>query len=201
MSSENLSPTVNTPWFLDRLASLKMSQTKFGELMGLDKGAVSLLLRGRRKMSVHEAGQIAGIFHVPVDEVLRHAGVDARVQPAGKVKVAGWIDAEGEVHHGGANGPKSVSAPPGVDARCEALRAQTGGPFDGWLLFYRPTTEVSPDAIGRMCIVRIGGRDSLLVRVVGRGYEAGYFTVTGWTGGASENVRLESAAPVLWMQQ
>lgn len=195
-------PTINTTWFQEKLYTLEISQTKLGEMMGLDKGAVSLLLRGKRKMSVHEAGQIAGIFNVPVDEVLRHAGVEAPQGKAGRVRVAGWIDALGEVHHGLANGPKSVPAPPGVDDRCEALRAQTsGGAFDGWLLFYRPTTEVSGEAIGRMCIVRIGGRESLLVRVVGRGYEAGYFTVTGWAGGASENVRLDSAAPVLWMQQ
>lgn len=194
-------PAINTTWFQEKLYTLEISQTKLGEMMGLDKGAVSLLLRGKRKMSVHEAGQIASVFNVPVDEVLRHAGVEAPQGKAGRVRVAGWIDAEGEVHHGAANGPRAVSAPPGVDERCEALRAQTGGPFDGWLLFYRPTTEVSIEAVGRMCIVRIGGRDSLLVRVVGKGYETGYFTVTGWTGGAVENVRLESAAPVLWMQQ
>lgn len=192
---------INTPWFQQMLYSLKINQTKLGELMDLDKGAISLLLRGMRKMSAHEAGQIAAIFSVPVDEVLRHAGIEAAVPSAGKVRVAGWIDARGKVHRGGAEGPRSVVAPPGVDGQCEALRAELGGPFGGWLLFYRPAGEVAPGSVGRMCVVRIAGKDQLLVRIVGPGFEAGYFTITGWTGRAVENVRLDSAAPILWMQQ
>lgn len=190
---------INTSWFTSKLAELKISQNRLGELLGLDKGAVSLLLRGKRKMSVSEAGRIASIFSVPVDEVLRHAGVTTTA--AGRVKVTGWIDSSGEVHHGAAKGPRTVSAPPGVDERCEALRAQTNGPFDGWLMFYRPSREVSPDAVGRMCVVRVAGKEPLLVRVIGRGAEIGTFTVADWTGGEPVNAALESASPVLWMQQ
>lgn len=193
---------INTAWFLDKLAAIELSQSRLAEKLGLDKGAVSLMLRGKRKMSVQEAGQIAFILGAPVDEVLRHAGVEET--PAGarnKVRVTGWIDAAGEVHHGAAMGPKAVSAPPGVDDNCEALRAQTGGPFDGWLMFYRPSKNVSPDAVGRMCVVKAANAEPLLVRVVGRGFEAGYFTVADWSGARTENVRLASASPVLWMQQ
>ena len=42
--------------------------------MGLDPAAVSLMLRGKRKMSAAEAAEIARLLNVSVEEVLLHAG-------------------------------------------------------------------------------------------------------------------------------
>ena len=45
--------------------------------MGLDPGALSLALNGKRKMSAAEVSDIARLLDVDVTEVLAHAGVTA----------------------------------------------------------------------------------------------------------------------------
>lgn len=202
MSSELSSPNINTAWFQERLYALEISQTKLGEAMGLDKGAVSLLLRGKRKMSVHEAGQIASVFGVPVDEVLRQAGVSG---PQGsskpRVNVVGSVEPSGRVVHTITSGPRTAIAPPGVDPSCEALRVADGSPLAGWLMFYRPSPIVAPTAIGRLCVVKLIGARPTLVRIVKQGTEIGYYDLTDLLGNSETNARLEWASPVLWMQQ
>jgi transcriptional regulator with XRE-family HTH domain len=65
---------IDTRWFQDRLADKQLSQRQLAARLRLDPAAVSLMLRGRRKMSVAEAAEIANYIGVEVDEVLRHAG-------------------------------------------------------------------------------------------------------------------------------
>lgn len=65
---------VDTRWFQDRLADKRLSQRQLAARMNLDPAAVSLMLRGRRRMSVTEAAEIARYLGVEVDDVLRHAG-------------------------------------------------------------------------------------------------------------------------------
>ena len=50
--------------------------------MNLDPAAVSLMLRGKRKMSASEAGEIAKLLGVAVDEVLMRAGSTPTVPKA-----------------------------------------------------------------------------------------------------------------------
>lgn len=193
---------INTQWFTTRLADKQMSQRSMAKLIGLDPAAVSLLLRGKRKMTVEEAGQIADLLGVHVDEVLRHAGVrlTSRSQPAeGRVPVVGWIDGRGFVHDDKAKGPSVVEAPPSGED-CIAFRMQTDGAFDGWVCYYRQIEGVSLEVLDRMCIVELENGQKLL-RAVKRGYEPGFFTIGGWGEERSDNVRLVTASPVLWMRQ
>lgn len=69
-----VSEKIDTRWFQDRLADKRLSQRQLAARLQLDPAAVSLMLRGRRKMSVAEAAEIASYLGVEVDEVLRHAG-------------------------------------------------------------------------------------------------------------------------------
>lgn len=87
----------NSAWFAAKLSDKGMSQRQLARLMGIDASAVSLMLRGRRKMDVKEAGEVARLLGVPVDEVLRHAGVAVPVDhhAPGRVPVLGWADSDG----------------------------------------------------------------------------------------------------------
>jgi len=195
----------NTSWFTAKLADKRLSQRQLARLMGIDASAVSLMLRGKRKMDVKEAGEVARLLGVHVDEVLRHAGVavpNAQVMPgAGRVPVTGWIDDEGVVHRGGVLGPTVVESPPMADSsQGAALRFQTGDVSDGWLAFYRPSDGVSLEAVGRLCVV---GTETGLeaLRVVRRGYESGTWSLTPYRGVArQESALLVSAAPVMWVR-
>src|ERR1700676_3606270 len=65
-------------WFEQKLRAKKLSQRKVSELLGVHYSRVSRLLTGRVEMSLEEAAWFAANFGVPIDDVLRHAGVKAR---------------------------------------------------------------------------------------------------------------------------
>lgn len=66
---------VDTGWFQGRLADKRMSQRRLATMLGLDPGAVSLMLRGKRRMSAEEVADVARLLDVDVSEVLMHLGV------------------------------------------------------------------------------------------------------------------------------
>lgn len=68
---------IDTRWFQDRLADKRLSQRKLASMMNLDPAAVSLMFRGKRKMSAAEASEIAKLLGVEASEVLMRAGADA----------------------------------------------------------------------------------------------------------------------------
>lgn len=80
--------------------------------------------------------------------------------------------------------------------------------FDGWLFFFRDAKDMTPDAVGRLCVVRLAGVDGMRLRWVQRGYHEGHWTLTGLCFGPQgagndgiEEGRIISAAPILWMRQ
>ena len=84
---------VDTDWFQGRLAAKRMSQRGLARLMGLDPAAVSLMLRGKRKMTTTEAAEIARLLNVEVGEVMVRAGavLPAKEPPAASVARAGKV--------------------------------------------------------------------------------------------------------------
>ena len=81
--------TVDTNWFRDRLADKRLSQRQLAKRMSLDPAAMSLMLRGKRRMSAAEAADIARYLGVEVKDVLARAGVDA-THPRPKNDGRGW---------------------------------------------------------------------------------------------------------------
>lgn len=70
---------VDTRWFQNHLADVSMSQRRLAKVLGVDAAAVSLMLRGKRKMTAAEAAEIARILGVGAQEVLVRAGVAATI--------------------------------------------------------------------------------------------------------------------------
>lgn len=70
--------TVDTRWFQNSLRDLRVTQRKLADMLGVDASAVTLMLRGRRKMTAAEAALISRVLGVGVDEVMRRAGLDPR---------------------------------------------------------------------------------------------------------------------------
>lgn len=69
-----LGEQIDTRWFQERLADKHLSQRKLAHFMDLDPAAMSLMIRGKRKMSAQEAAEIASFLGVTTDEVLARAG-------------------------------------------------------------------------------------------------------------------------------
>jgi len=76
-------------WFEQKLRAKKLSQRKVAELLGIHYSRVSRLLTGRVEMSLDEAAWFAANLDVPVEDVLRHAGVKARGSKKRSSKLSG----------------------------------------------------------------------------------------------------------------
>ena len=88
--------TIDTVWFRDRLRAIKMSQRELGKRLGMEASAISLTMRGMRKLTLPEAKEAANQLGVPVTEVLRRAGIDVR-DDIGKFPITGWAADDGLV--------------------------------------------------------------------------------------------------------
>ena len=69
---------IDTAWFKRILAEKHLSQRQLAFKMGIDPGAMSLMLHGKRGMSASEAASMAAWINVPVEEILMRAGVSQR---------------------------------------------------------------------------------------------------------------------------
>lgn len=67
---------IDTRYFTDALMNRRMSQRGLAKAIGLDPGALSLTLRGKRKMTAQEARQIAHALRLDEGEVLRRSTGD-----------------------------------------------------------------------------------------------------------------------------
>lgn len=97
---------VNTRWFQNGLADVRVSQRKLAKMMGVDPSAVTLMLKGRRAMSASEAALIAKVLGVSVDDVLREAGIEG----FGGRRVAKERSTAASYREGGDGGRVSVFA-------------------------------------------------------------------------------------------
>lgn len=66
---------IDTGWFKGVLADRQISQRQLAFKIGMDPASMSLMLRGKRRMTLHDAEVLAKNLHLRVDEVLYHAGV------------------------------------------------------------------------------------------------------------------------------
>ncbi|NDC87109.1 MAG: XRE family transcriptional regulator, partial [Betaproteobacteria bacterium] len=63
MHKRQLGAVLDTDWFRDRLKERKLSQRGLAKLLELDPGALSLTLRGLRKLTTEEAHAIATVLN------------------------------------------------------------------------------------------------------------------------------------------
>lgn len=194
---------VDERWFSEKLAENMMSKRKLAIAMNLEPSAISRMLQGKRRMTAPEAAEIARHIMTPVAEVMRRAGIEVGATSESSVPLQGWIDSEGNINLN--DGSRSIATPSTSDNRVVALRAQTRGRFDGWVLFYRGIDipdGVTADAVGQLCVVKIMGESESKIRWVTRGYDPGLWTLESFIGPPKiEQARLKFAVPVLWTKQ
>lgn len=191
---------MNTEWFRQLLSTRKLSQRGLAKLLELDPAAVSLMLRGQRKMTNEEAHQISMILGVPITEVLRQAGIEV-TDDVRRVKVTGHVDKVGMVTlfpkrtHDKVVGP--ADCPEGTYA-LQMRNAQT--PKDGWMYFVSPSEDDPRAHLGTLCCVALDNGEHM-VSFVQRGYRSGTYNLVRCNG---EMVRTDCnvvwASPVLWIK-
>ena len=188
---------IDTQWFTNRLAERALSQRQLAKLMGLDSSAVSLMLRGKRRMTVEEAAQLAVLLQSTSAEVLEAAGVP--VTGGERVKVTGILSVTGRVELVAEGLHETVEAPPGLPVDAVAIQSRTGGLDDGWLYFTSAAHGRPEAALGQLAVVAI--RDNgLKLAHVRRGYRKGAYNLVDVAGGALQSVELAWASIVYWVR-
>lgn len=191
---------MNTQWFRDRLADKRLSGRKLAQMLNIDAAAGSLLLRGKRKMTPSEAHQIAVILGVPLNEVLRQAGIDV-VEDVKKAPIAAHMDENGAVTamphgtHDLAQGP--------ADMPVGSYAVQVRSPSsikDGWLLFVSPSQSPPEQNLDSLCVVATAAGQHLM-GIVRRGYRRNTFNLVLWPSGQMQtDVQMAWASRVLWLK-
>lgn len=194
--------TINTQWFTDRLAERRLSQRQLAKLMGVDNAAVSLMLRGKRKMSLDEAAQLAVLLQSTTAEILEAAGVPVTGNSQ-RVKVIGHMSGDGSVGLEAEGIHDMVDAPPGLPGDAVAIQCRTARTdqelVDGWLYFLSEK-QISPErAVGTFAMVAIKN-NGLHMAHVKRGYRKGTFNIADNSGRTMQNVELAWASPVYWIK-
>lgn len=198
-------PDVDSKWFKDRLADQQLSARKAGMMVGLDATALAKVFAGTRRLQMGESVALARILRVPIDELLKHAGM----QPAASrraIRISQFADHGGLVGSDApANGgPRTIEPPPGVpcDTAAVALRIPNSV-ADGWVAFYAPTARLEPEAVGRLAVVGLKNGKRYL-RVLEQGFEHGRWDLVAFAPGQGvptiRGVVVAWAAPVLWLR-
>jgi transcriptional regulator with XRE-family HTH domain len=155
--------SIDTRWFQDLLADRRLSQRRLAKQLGLDPAAVSLMFRGKRRMQMHEAADVARLLGVSLDEVLAHAGIRPPRSESEfsylTVPLVYWMDGQGELHtmEPGERIEIKSALPEDVIA-CQCRTAMSAiEHMDRWVLFFQAPTKngVQPEAVGRYAIARL----------------------------------------------
>lgn len=191
---------INTQWFRDRMADKKISQRRLAMLMNLDPAAASLMFRAKRRMSPYEAHQVSQILGVPLNEVLRHAGIDV-TDDVRKVPITSYLDAEGVIHLMPSRTHDHVLAPADCPVGTYAVQVRSPATLlDSWMLFVNPA-QVDPDEhVNSLCVTATDdGRH--LMAVVRRGYRNTTFNLVTWPSmTVSSDIKVAWTSQVLWIK-
>lgn len=169
-----------------------ISGQQLAELIGSTQPQVHRLETGKLRLKVDQMGVIAQALGVAPQDLLA-----PRMIP-----LVGYVGAGGEVEYlddsAKGAGLDEVPAPPGADPQTVAvgIRGTSMHPVyrDGWVLYY--SAHCQPvDLLGQDCVVRLADGRTMLKRLL-RGSTAGHFNLESYNGAAIEDVPLEWAAAI-----
>lgn len=153
-------------------------------------------------MQMTEAADIARLLGVPIDEVMRHAGIEAPGDESEitdlSVPLVYWIDGHCEMHALDAGERVKIAAALPDDviaAQCRTAMSPMEH-MDRWLLFFEAPkrTGIRPDALGKYSVARLVG-GMMTIGYLRPGYSAGKHALH--RGTSITEAEVEWATPVL----
>lgn len=198
---------IDKKWFVDSLKRRNRSVRGLARHLDVNVSAMSRMLSGERRMKIEEANLIASFLGVPVEEVLRHAGVvlDGGSSSA-RIILAASVNEMGEV----LLLPEPRPLPPITTERARAacskvegqivaaqIRAADGAlaVWDDALVLFQATGDVDPASVGCLSIVRLRDGVQLLAHL-SRARKTGEALLR-LPAGELRDVVLQTASPVL----
>lgn len=193
-------PPMNTDWFRQQLASRKLSQRGLAKLLDLDPAAVSLMLRGQRRMTNEEAHRISGVIGSPITEVLRQAGIEVN-DDIRRAKVTGYASDNGTVTLFSRKTHDKVVGPADCPDGTYAIQIRAPNTtMDGWMLFVSPAEQEADANLDKLCTVAIDTGEQV-VAVLRRGYRTGTHNLVNYPAmSIRQDCKAIWASPVLWIK-
>jgi transcriptional regulator with XRE-family HTH domain len=146
--------TVNADWFKQQLEQRRLSQRKLARFLELDPSAITLTLNGKRRMQLDEASRIATFLGVPVEEVLKNAGLSLEQNQPRLVALYGAIDSGNQVEV--FEDRTTVEAPPILPSNVVAVVVMNHDSLiHRALAYFLLEDTINPGAIGRLAIARL----------------------------------------------
>jgi transcriptional regulator with XRE-family HTH domain len=191
---------MNTQWFRDRLADKRLSQRRLAKMLELDPAAVSLMFRGMRRITPHEAHQISTILGVPLNEVMRNAGIEV-TEDVRRCPVAAHVDENGVVTSMPPRTHDDVIGPADCPFGTFAIQVRShSSTKDGWLLFVTPAQVKPAENIDQLCLVATGDGRQVLA-VVRRGYRKDTHNLIIWPSNEMiSDASIVWTSTVLWIK-
>lgn len=170
-------------WIKNGLKTKGKTQTGLAERLGVAHPQITSLLKGSRKISVHEVPKISEYLEVP--------------PPARRIPVVGKVGAGGTVNYSDPAGPGDYTDGP-WDSAPESVAVEIAGEslgaFDGWIAVYSRRFEPFHDGLyNQLCVVGTTDGRTLIKWI--RRSSSGVALASG-TGAIEEGATLEWAAPV-----
>lgn len=164
----------NTKWIAEQLLALNINQRDLSAKIGLDPGAMSRTIAGRRRLQVSEANKIAAIFGTSLLDVLENFGIADPGVKTDLVPIAFVAGKDGKIVSttGNETVPNLPSFPEG---KFVVQWRESGTVFDGWLFY---VTAISTDIeIERLCVAHLtDGR--IVMGVLSKAYVPGTYRVS-----------------------
>ena len=167
-----------------------------GARAGISHVQLSRLEKGDRRLKDTQISALARALEVSPQDLLETEVVAI----SGTVGITGQQNSAIVVRN---HTEESAAVPRGLkagDVECIKIVGSHFSPIlgDGWLAFYlRPAEgEISPDAVGRLCVCHSQYGETLLAQIL-RAPEPGLYNLVGINSPIVENVDLAWAAPVV----
>lgn len=178
-----------------------MTLEEVAERLGISTAQVSRLERGTSDLSGDRLGQFAALYGTTVADLL--------VSRPTQVPLVGYIGAGAEIYPfndaplGG--GLDQVEPPPHECRALVAVEVRGDSMFpayrEGDLIYYaRDGAALDEAAIGAECVVKVSD-GATYVKTLMRGSRANLWTLLSYNTPPLENVAIEWAAPVLWVDK
>jgi hypothetical protein len=199
---------IDSEWFKDRIRDKKKSTRGLARHLDIDPASASRMINGQRKMSMEEAQKIAIFLGLPINEVMRHTGIqmDGDGQPS-KIVLAAMINETGELERLPEPRPlpqsviEKATLALGIGYNQRVLAAQiraAKGPLNLWddaVILFTVADTVEPLSVNALSIVRLRDGKQYLAKI-DKARKTGEAQIT-TAAGKMEDAYLETATPII----
>lgn len=166
-------------WIKEALAAKKMTQRELAEAIGVDPSTLSLLLAGKRRLTLDKAKGMAKALQISITDLAQATGFEMDTTEA--LDIIGYIDGGGVVHIT----REPLGTTPCPYTPCDGHAALTMRTADsgmqmlnGWVAFTGPVQDASDTLLDRTVIAKVVDQPDPVLRLLRRGSFRGVYTLT-----------------------